>query len=151
MEYSLAEGIPNAAELEGIQKGDLVQYSIDGDGNLEGMNLIQSFSGDIINDWTDQYGENEHYTGYIVNVEPNIVSERLNKFAYQLDVSMNGPDGGVDTTFYVVENGTPPIFIYEPGQDRVTMGTIDDLCGGYSRVFVDSASMSVKAVVLIDE
>lgn len=147
----VAQGVQDTSRFGQYQVGDLIQYSLDSEGGMEGMNLIQSFDTTLINDWTDEYGEQERFIGYITQVQPDVVSERLNKFVYQVDVSLTEGSQIADTTYSIAMTGTPPIFIYDPYSKEARPGTLDDLCGTYSRIFVDSASMTVKSVVLIDE
>lgn len=134
----------STADFSDLKRGDLIYYSIDSAGYMDGFSLIASSS--PLPETGTYSGDSAAYIGYVSGMRYNEVSNSLNCWVDTLEFV---DDAGNTNTFEIRKTSTPPIYIYDTQTRTAEQATTADLLREHERVIVAASGQNVRAVLLI--
>lgn len=146
--FTLAEVIVDNPSFETLDKGYLIQYSLNPDNEIDAYLVLSKLSRNMPIGLLNNRGDYETFAGFIDNIEFNEVSEELNRWVHILNcVEAEGEP--IKREYEVTRTNTPPIFIYEASTGTARVADLRELNAGSDLIFVSAANNVVRAVVAI--
>lgn len=142
----------NASRFASLKSGDLIRYSTDWRGNMDGCFVLESanpipYPIDKRNVQSAASDNNYIFIGEIDDVTYNDVSFALNRWVDVVTVTARVYPGdiGVSVRYHIQHRNPPPIFIYNSRLDTAKLGSPDDLSSSHKRV-IFHASGNIRGV-----
>ncbi len=145
VETVVSENTRSDVNFGGLQKGDLIYYSLDAKDQLDGYEWVAS-ADPVPGDYYVNNTDKEIYCGQITDVDYKVVSDARNKWVDSVNISGAGLS---EKRYELPRTGTPPIYVYDSKRETVKLGTNDDLLSGQKQSIILSSYNAVKAIVII--
>lgn len=142
--YTVSDLIPDSEAFGALKKGDLITFTVDGYGRMDGFRLLQG-ADDYVDKKFDEGTAYERFCGIVRSVDYNFASPTRNRWVHQYGVGYSDSEE-ILKVYDVFARGKTPVFVLEKA-DRVRCGSYDDIQIG-SRVFFSVNSGNTRAVVV---
>lgn len=147
-EFDVADNFRRSDDYIIPPKGSMIVYSQDRDYNLDNIYVVKNFNSAIGVGGPGTAGDYEVFTGYALSADYHHVSTDLNRWVTRLGCSYD-VEGTPDTYYEIVNNNTPPIYIYNTRTKTAEYGSIKDAAIGSDMLTIFSSNSTVRAVVII--
>ncbi len=149
-EYITYEALDNDAtyaSLRGITAGDVVNYSVNLAGKLEGVMKIASMAAMTPIHDTNRTAGYEYCFGSVASVYTDEIKADDNIMATVLNMTVNG----APYIYHIPQRNKPPVYIYNKVTKKVSPGALGDIIPGGDKVYLAkiSGKSTIKAVVIV--
>lgn len=132
-------------DFAAIRSGDVIAYSVDGEDRLDAYTLFGNLAKQPMPDLTGEVTEKEVFTGYILDMEYNVVSKSLNRWVHRLEVGLE-KGGAFAKRYEIQKTNSPAIYIYDRKRETAVPAAAEELDPGME-ILVAASNGVVRGVV----